>query len=446
MTKFQKQMLTIAAAGALTAVTALPAMAFENEFHGIFNFNAIFQNYSQGSTTGITIGETAAVTSSRSDQILEQRVRLQYIAKASNDLKLVTHFEINNAYGAKTTVNSASMASNSSPDFAGSDLDTDGVNLMTKHAYLDFNIAKDINAKVGLQAYKDAISGILIDADVPGVYVNTKVSGVDLQFGMARYDDFKLQTASFGDSQAGEDTEDLYSVDASYNLNKDTRIGASVYYNNDSTEVTSSNTTPGAGKIEVTTLALNGQTKIGDVTVKGFAAMQQGKNAHVDAKGQAYNIVAATKVAGGNLKVGYLYTSGDDTGTDNKGWVGSGVASYNDSGMMFLIRNTGHNSTSTGSFYKLFDMSNASLVHVNYDKMLTDKLGAVLTVGARWNNEETTSADEKKGFVGTEVNGEVNYKLYPNMTVLAQAGYVSLAEKYTGVNPYSVRAGIRFSF
>ena len=440
MTKFQKQMLTIAAAGALTAVTALPAMAFENEFHGIFNFNAIFQNYSQSSTAGITIGESAAVTSSRSDQILEQRVRLQYIAKASDDLKLVTHFEINNAYGAKTTVGTDYLTptGGSSPDFAGSDLDTDGVNLMTKHAYLDFNITKDINAKVGLQAYKDAIGGILIDADVPGVYINTKVSGVNLGFGMARYDDYKLQTAALGVAkQTGEDTEDLYSVDASYNLNKDTRIGASVYYNNDSTEV---------AKIEVTTLALNGQTKIGDVTVKGFAAMQQGKNAHVDAKGQAYNIVAATKVAGGNLKVGYLYTSGDDTGTDNKGWVGSGVASYNDSGMMFLIRNTGHNSTSTGSFYKLFDMSNASLVHVNYDKMLTDKLGAVLTVGARWNNEEINQTDEQKGFVGTEVNGEVNYKLYPNMTVLAQAGYVSLAEKYTGVNPYSVRAGIRFSF
>ncbi len=438
MTKFQKQMLTIAAAGALTAVTALPAMAFENEFHGIFNFNAIFQNYSQSSTAGITIGESAAVTSSRSDQILEQRVRLQYIAKASDDLKLVTHFEINNAYGAKTTAPVVAPSDGSSPDFAGSDLDTDGVNLMTKHAYLDFNITKDINAKVGLQAYKDAIGGILIDADVPGVYINTKVSGVNLGFGMARYDDYKLQTAALGVAkQTGEDTEDLYSVDASYNLNKDTRIGASVYYNNDSTEV---------AKIEVTTLALNGQTKIGDVTVKGFAAMQQGKNAHVDAKGQAYNIVAATKVAGGNLKVGYLYTSGDDTGTDNKGWVGSGVASYNDSGMMFLIRNTGHNSTSTGSFYKLFDMSNASLVHVNYDKMLTDKLGAVLTVGARWNNEEINQTDEQKGFVGTEVNGEVNYKLYPNMTVLAQAGYVSLAEKYTGVNPYSVRAGIRFSF
>ena len=45
MTKFQKQMLTIAAAGALTAVTALPAMAFENEFHGLFNFTAFFSNY-----------------------------------------------------------------------------------------------------------------------------------------------------------------------------------------------------------------------------------------------------------------------------------------------------------------------------------------------------------------------------------------------------------------
>jgi len=51
MTKFQKQMLTIAAAGALTAVTALPAMAFENEFHGMFAVKTFLGNADQ--TTGI---------------------------------------------------------------------------------------------------------------------------------------------------------------------------------------------------------------------------------------------------------------------------------------------------------------------------------------------------------------------------------------------------------
>ena len=48
--------------------------------------------------------------------------------------------------------------------------------------------------------------------------------------------------------------------------------------------------------------------------------------------------------------------------------------------------------------------------------------------------------------MGTEVNGEVSYKLYPNMSVLAQAGYVSLASDYVGEDPYTVRAGVRFSF
>ena len=132
MTKFQKQMLTIAAAGALTAVTALPAMALENEFHGLFN---IYGDYGNMAATGSNSGapDNFLSTNNKADNYIEQRVRLQYIAKASDDLKLVTHFEINNRYGQKN-VTDAKTGSTASVDLAGSDFDTDGLNIVTKHA------------------------------------------------------------------------------------------------------------------------------------------------------------------------------------------------------------------------------------------------------------------------------------------------------------------------
>ncbi len=426
MTKFQKQMLTIAAAGALTAVTALPAMALENEFHGIYNFNAIFANYNG------TI-EPKPVQTNKADQSLEQRVRLQYIAKASNDLKLVTHFEINNKWGARDTLDNTY---GDATDVAGSDLDTDGLNILTKHAYLDFNAAKDVNVTIGLQAYKDALAGIVIDADVPGVYVNTAIAGVQTKLGMARYADNKLLEDGTG-SFVGDQNTDFYSLDTNYALNKDTKVGVSYYLLNN-TVTTDHNTAH--------TVALTGATKVAGIDLAGFVAMQNGKaganQAHYE--GLAYNLRASMKAAGGTIKAGYLYASGDDAGVDNGAWKNTGVTTYNDSGMMLIVRNTAHNVTSTSSFIGDKNITNLRVLHVGYATSLSDKLSAQVNVGARWANEAAT--DTVKGFTAAEVNGEIAYKLYPNMTVLAQAGYASLDSEYAGKDPYTARAGIRFSF
>ncbi len=426
MTKFQKQMLTIAAAGALTAVTALPAMALENEFHGIYNFNAIFANYNG------TI-EPKPVQTNKADQSLEQRVRLQYIAKASNDLKLVTHFEINNKWGAKDTLDNTN---GDATDVAGSDLDTDGLNILTKHAYLDFNAAKDVNVTIGLQAYKDALAGIVIDADVPGVYVKTAIAGVQTKLGMARYADNKLLEDGTG-SFVGDQNTDFYSLDTNYALNKDTKVGVSYYLLNN-TVTTDHNTAH--------TVALTGATKVAGIDLAGFVAMQNGKaganQAHYE--GLAYNLRASMKAAGGTIKAGYLYASGDDAGVDNGAWKNTGVTTYNDSGMMLIVRNTAHNVTPTSSFIGDKNITNLRVLHVGYATSLSDKLSAQVNVGARWANEAAT--DTVKGFTAAEVNGEIAYKLYPNMTVLAQAGYASLDSEYAGKDPYTARAGIRFSF
>ena len=80
--------------------------------------------------------------------------------------------------------------------------------------------------------------------------------------------------------------------------------------------------------------------------------------------------------------------------------------------------------------------------------MLSDKLKATANLGRGWDNTDVgTTAGTKGDFIGTEVNAELAYKLYPNLNVYAQAGYISLGSQYDAYkDPYAVRLGASFSF
>ena len=461
MTKFQKQMLTIAAAGALTAVTALPAMAFENEFHGLFNIIGQYGNMAATGANGTqfttstvpltTVNDQTKFlsTNSKADGYIEQRVRLQYIAKASDDLKLVTHFEINSKWGRDT----------------GADFDTDGndtASLVVKHAYLDVNVAKNLNVKAGLQAYKDSIGGLFVDADLPAIFVTTKLGDINTAVGFSRYAD--RYAASTNTDQLGNQTANLAFADLSVNLNKSTKVGASYYLLSDETSAGidggNNGVNPNGFKKTVHTFAVNGATEIGAVKLKGFAAMQTGEGqtiatgSTVDYAGYAFNVQADTNIASGAAKVGYLYVSGDtnSSATKTTQWQPAGQtgSTFNDSGMMLMIRNSNYYPTSTAQALKGNTISNVQLAYAGYSQNLTDKLKASANVGFGWDVTDTGAAVGSKGdFIGTEVNGELAYKLFKELTVYAQAGYISLGSQYDAgnyKNPYAVRLGASFSF
>ena len=463
MTKFQKQMLTIAAAGALTAVTALPAMALENEFHGLFNFYGSYSNMAaSGSNTGAPSSFLGA--DSKADNYMEQRVRLQYIAKASSDLKLVTHFEINNRFG------KAGATANAAGDIlGGNDIDTDGINFQTKHAYLDFNAAKGLNLTVGLQAYKDSIGGILVDADLPAVIAKTKIGDINALVGFSRYSD----SATLLGDQAGN----FAFADFSYPVNKDTKVGFSYYLQNDETPtaavtsststanlttgvVTTATTTTTAAYITkktIHTIGLNAATKIAGVTLKGFVAMQDGESKKsstgvtTDYSGYAANIQAGAKMLGGDVKAGYLFVSGNTkTGNDDSQFqtLGTTGSTFNDGGMMLMVRNSYFYPTTTSYALKGNTVSNVELIYAGYSTMLSDKLQASANIGLGYDNTDTgTTAGTKGDFIGTEVNAELAYKLYPNLIVYTQAGYIALGSQYDDKkDPYAFRIGASFSF
>jgi len=447
MTKFQKQMLTIAAAGALTAVTALPAMAFENEFHGMMAVKTFYGNFDNA-------GLQTAKKTYKTDNYTEQRTRIQYTAKASDDLKLVTHFEMNTKWGDAAS---------------GGDIDTDGSNLVVKHAYLDFNMGKSLNMKLGQLAYKDLIGGLYVDADLPMALATYKAGSYTLGLGYSRFQD-TAATAEF----KGDLAADLYAVENTFALNKDTKLGLAYYLNAD-------NSVANTAK-KINTFGLFGQTKMGGLDLSAFAAMQAGyKNTlgvRTSYHGWAANVLAKMKLGSGNMRTGVLFTSGNNkTGGHNGGWqtlsassatapYGTGAVqnSYNQSGMMLLVRNTSMGGTSTDNYFRK-PITNIALAHVGYDAKLTDKMYLNGNVGFAWvpaSNElkpGTYVAKPNGGdFMGTEINLEAGYKLYKNLTLKAQAATVILGGAYKKVAvdaagapadptmPWTTRLGAHYSF
>ena len=480
MTKFQKQMMTIAAAGALTAVTALPALAFENEFHGTFAVKTFVSNFDNGGSGLLNTSKT-----SKTNNYTEQRTRLQYIAKASDDLKLVTHFEMNTRWGVE--VASTATGVNSS---GGGDIDTDSNNLQVKHAYLDFNLMKGLNVKAGQQAYKDTIKGLYVDADLPMALVTYKNGGYTLGVGYSRFVD--TATGLSNKAYSGQQAADLYVLDNTYAISKDTKVGLSYYLNVDNAVAT---TGASATEKKINTFALSAETKLGGLSLSGFAAAQAGyqlNSTYTSAatkttkyyNGWAANVAANMKVGNGTAKTSFLFTSGNNGGNSahNKGWQTvsykgtdetAAQNSYAESGMMLLIRNPALGGTSTDGYLRK-PITNVALATVGYDANLTDKLYANGNVGFAWlpasdyrNAGLTATTGATTGltayqngsdFLGTEINAEVGYKLYKNLTLKTQAAYVILGSAYkntvTGHNgtaadpadPYTMRVSAHYSF
>src|ERR1035437_1650859 len=96
--KLKKKILVAAAVSALGVAAAVPAMALENEFSGIYNLRFYLSNVDNG-TWGTIVPGTSTGNTMKAQNYFEQRARVKYTAKASDDLKLVTHFELDSKFG-----------------------------------------------------------------------------------------------------------------------------------------------------------------------------------------------------------------------------------------------------------------------------------------------------------------------------------------------------------
>jgi len=422
--KLNKKLVAMATAGALTALTAIPAMAFENEFHGTYTLKYYLSNYEQGSGGAILYGPTPAIPAGnqtqnlRTNNYFEQRARIFYTAKASDDLKLVTAFEIDSVFGDRAqggilNGNTTSVATTSTAAFrnSGGAMESDAVNLETKWVYLQFKIpTTSTTIMAGIQPFKDSLKGILLDADIAGVISSTKLGAATVNAGYLRaYDGsyFSTGTPQNYANVRGNQNLDIGALEFKYDLTKDTKLGA-VYYiyadgrpfyvtsgtgNSSISAAGTSVFTPVDSATMIHTFGLTGETKVGPVALSGFLAYQGGLVRNVNAglpvtgAGQngdtaylnafAYNLAAKAPVGPGSLRSALLFTSGNADGASKgnskhlTGWVGTsqspdstwasgtGTSSYNESGMMLLNRNALNNNTST-DYAVIYNTSNGT--------------------------------------------------------------------------------------
>ena len=442
---------TIATAAALGA-TAVPALALENEFHGMFRVRGIVSNLDDYRSAFFDATDSSGIAKPLKNpgtrSFIEQRARLLYTAKANDDLKLLTHFEIDSRWGDS----SYAVGRNQ-----GGAIGADSVNLETKNVYLDFNIpSTPLNVKVGIQPFVDSLKGVFVNADAAGALATARFASGEAAAAYFRYND----TLSAGSTTPGKATRDFFVVDGKYSLSKDTRIGASYYGVLDDRS---------AGfKNQIHTIGVNGATTVGPATIDGFLAYQTGDvgSSEQDLQAFAANVGTKVKAGIGTARANFLYISGDGnpgSGTRNDfQTIGSPGAENNffaAETLLLLPHKTSLN-TYRGIIWDLNNRSQGVIGgFIGYDANLTDKLFANANAGfaaTAKNNGNKPAGSSGSQYLGTEISGEVGYKLFSNLTASVQGGYVFLGDYFKGTavddpgkdpeDPYTARIVLSFLF
>ncbi len=470
--KVSKKILTIAAAGALTVATALPAFALENEFHGFVGLRAANSNY----VTAGAFGQIPITGDSKTTyNWIEQRARLFYTAKANDNLKLVTGFELDSIWGKDSYTNGRNE---------GGALGADTVNLETKWVYLDFNVpSTKVNVKAGIQGLNDAYKSVFVGggADAAGVLMSSPMGPTTLSLGWFRLDDRSATAAAFNNNGTaagvtfsnGKKTRDLLLLDAKCNATKDMTFGASYYFlNNDNSQATSAQ----AGPLEPNTvgapsdytahvLGLNAAAKLGPATVDGFFLYEFGTidtyngnalKSHLNSF--AANLAGKMAVGPGTAKVSALYVNGGTNAFVDINNETSAAYSENNFGnalgdVLLLARNPFLTQTESAIIY---DAGNNGMGviggSVGYEANVTSKLVAKANAAFAAVAKSQTGHDSK--YQGTELNADLGYKMYDGLTVGVNGAYVVLGDFYKGLgtggsdpaNPYITQVYAKYVF
>jgi hypothetical protein len=469
----KKTVAIAAAAGALAAVAA-PAMAVENEFHGMYTFAAYQSNFFEGTTLSAANAAALLRKDAKAGFFAEQRARVQYIAKANADLKLVTHFELDSRFGGSQAVGTGYKGTYTGND--SGNIDADQLTLETKSVYLDVNCPiTGANVKVGMQPWADSYQSLFLLADMTGVYATKGFGSATASLGWFRFADRDAVASLKGPAK---EVADLIVLDGKYAVNKDIKVGAS-YYN-------IQNNTPAVGALTVANInaattstalpyakvssaapfellhmiGLNADINVGPANIKPFAAFQFGdisEAAKTTMSGMLLGATSKTKVGAGAVNASAIYMSGDSvTSKYEKSFktVGANFTYFNAANMWLLVRNANAVNSSTSILGNDMTAGGAGLLGLfagyegTMDKVFYNaNIGYAQTDKAIKANGKTT--------IGTELNAQVGYKVYDNLTASAAVAYAILGDaiksKTTGTSPdaddpYAVNLMVSYKF
>ena len=461
-----KKVATIAAAAGALAAISVPAMALENEFHGMYKFMAYESNFFEGTTLSAAQANILLRNDAKGGFFAEQRARLQYIAKANDDLKLVTHFELDTRFGGSQAIGTGYKGTLSGND--SGNIDADQLTLETKSIYLDFNDPMTgANVKVGMQPWADSYQSLFLLADMTGAITTKKFGPATGTLGWFRFAD---RDAAASLSGPGKATADLIVLDGKYAVNKDITVGAS-YYNVQNNTVATVAVAGTATKLPVAAstsvvpfellqmVGLNADINVGPANIKPFAAFQFGDiNSTANMKGMLLGATSKTKVGPGAVNLSAVYMSGD-TGTKEKSFktLGANYTYFNAANMWLLIRNG--QAVNSSSSVLGNDMTNDGAGLVGVFGGYEGTMGKVFyNANVGYAQAAKVAAGVKKG-IGTELNAQVGYKLFDNLSASAAVAYAMLGdglssatatERFAGGanadDPYAINLQLSYTF
>lgn len=426
-----------AAVGALVVLGASSAMALENQFSGAF---VTYFDYSNFNAAG-AIKKDASVAN-----YFESRVRLGYTAKVSNELKLVTKFELDYGFWGNSSYDGPGGRNQ------GGAIGADTVNMETKNLYLDWTIpSAHLNTKIGMQGYDDAFKGIFVGADMAGILLTHSYTNATAAAGFFRWNDTG--------ATLGKHTRDMFVLDGKYNLNKDTQLGAAYYYVNSDGIALTNLVDP--EDLEVHMLGVNAATKFGPLALDGFVAVQSGKD-HFNSNDRtalAGNVGANLAVGKGALRSEFLYVSGDKDGGSRHSFYtpysqqfaqyGLAESGFYNNEMVILGRDKNAMTNDNAIVYDVNNYNQGVIfASVGFDYPLTENLSGSVNAGfAAVDRKNTPNHDSS--YLGTEVNAELGYKVTDNLNLSCRAAYVALGDYFKAADaddPYDVKLLVKYSF
>lgn len=444
--EFRSKLPVLVAAAALTAVSATSVLAFEHQFTGAFTVYSDNSNFN-GSRAGQYYYVPQLFEKKAPDaNYIESRARLGYTAKANDDLKFVSMFELDYNYWGNSSYTEERGG--------GGALGSDTINVETKHLYLDANVGNNTNVKLGMQGFDDAFKGVFVGADMAGLLVSHSYSNASASVGAFRWDD-KSDSAT---KALGRQTRDFLVVDGKYNLTKETRIGAAYYFMKDNSkyDYTYTSQTPADSSLHM--IGINAETKAGPVMLNGFIAAQFGEveTAKKDLSAYAASLGASMKVGKGTLRGDLLYATGDDGEDDDKSHAFQSVSyesGYYANEMVILGRDKNAFTLDNAIVYDANNQNRGVVfLATGYDMPLSDKLNCSGNLGFAWTDTNRTG-DNGNQFLGTEINAELSYKAVENVTLSARGAYVFLGDFYKDVatngtpdDPYDFKLLARYAF
>lgn len=455
--KQQTVKLSVAAVAALGCMTS-SAFAMEHQFNGMLRIKEILTNFDQAGGNDASVSRKLYRTNpSQSFFYSEQRARLKYTGTFSENVKLVTQFEIDSRWGDTSQF----VARNQ-----GGAIEADSVNLETKNVYMEFTVPTlPTRVKAGIMPFDDAYKGIFFTADVAGMMTSTKLDNLTFNAGWLRgYDNTNFNGANGtipplnstptsngsmqGTQNPGRYSLDLGILDAKYVISKDLSVGGSYYLTYSNLEKNQSNM--------LSTIGVNASYNFNGGTVDGFLLGQFGNNPTNDfgqvgssVSGFAANVAAKIKAGPGTARGTVLYVSGDDGQGKvdafqcmNQLGDGNATCTFSSAQMTMLITNTRYAANTDRALINTSTNYNQGVAGAffGYDLDI-DKTFIKTNIGfgsvADDNNtfkpknlKKPLDPYSNSKYVGTEVNAEVGYKISSNLTASLVGGYVVLGDYY----------------